>query len=159
MSEGQHVILVAGQSIRGSAGPERAGCIVYIRRGPSLYRRRDLGIFRQRAGDSDSSQESCKQIAEAPETESKENTMSQETDLLDRITVRPDVFGGKPIIRDMRIAVEHVLANLAAGGTVEDILRDYPFLEPEDIQACLLFAHRSLAGEHVHDRVAVREAS
>ena len=42
--------------------------------------------------------------------------MSQETDLLDRIAVRPDVFGGKPIIRDMRIAVEHVLANLAAGG-------------------------------------------
>ena len=99
------------------------------------------------------------QIVEALETESKENTMSQETDLLDRITVRPDVFGGKPIIRDMRIAVEHVLANLAAGGTVEDILRDYPFLEPEDIRACLLFAHRSLAGEHVHDRVAVREAS
>ena len=99
------------------------------------------------------------QIAEALETESKEITMSQETDLLDRITVRPDVFGGKPIIRDMRIAVEHVLANLAAGGTVEDILREYPFLEPEDIQACLLFAHRSLAGEHVHDRVAVREAS
>ena len=47
--------------------------------------------------------------------------------MLDRITVRPDVFGGKPIIRDMRIAVEHVLANLAAGGTVEDILREYPF--------------------------------
>ena len=53
--------------------------------------------------------------------------MSRETDLLDRITVRPGVFGGKPIIRDMRIAVEHVLANLAAGGTVEDILGDYPF--------------------------------
>ena len=71
--------------------------------------------------------------------------MSRETDLLDRITVRPDIFGGKPIIRDMRIAVEHVLANLAAGGTVEDILGDYPFLEPEDIQACLLFACRSSA--------------
>ena len=85
--------------------------------------------------------------------------MSREADLLDRITVRPDVFGGKPIIRDMRIAVERVLANLAAGGTVEDILADYPFLEPEDIQAYLLFAHRALAGEHVHDRVAVREAS
>ena len=52
--------------------------------------------------------------------------MSQETDLLDRITVRPDVFGGKPIIRDMRIAVEHILANLAAGGTVEDILSPLP---------------------------------
>ena len=38
--------------------------------------------------------------------------MSQETDLLDRVTVRPDVFGGKPIIRDMRVAVEHVLATI-----------------------------------------------
>jgi uncharacterized protein (DUF433 family) len=85
--------------------------------------------------------------------------MTQETELLDRITVRPDIFGGKPIIRDMRIAVEHVLANLAAGETAEDILRDYPFLEPEDIRACLLFAHRALAGEHVHDRIAVRAAS
>ena len=84
--------------------------------------------------------------------------MSREPDLLDRITVRPDVFGGKSIIRDMRIAVEHVLANLAAGGTVEDILGDYPLLEPEDVQARFLFAHRSLAGERVHDRFAVREA-
>ena len=85
--------------------------------------------------------------------------MNQETELLKRITVRPDIFGGKPIIRDMRIAVEHVLANLAAGETVEDLLERYPFLEPEDIRACLLFAHRSLAGEHVHDRIAIREAS
>ena len=85
--------------------------------------------------------------------------MNQETELLKRITVRPDIFGGKPIIRDMRIAVEHVLANLAAGETVEDLLENYPFLEPEDVRACLLFAHRSLAGEHVHDRIAVRETS
>ena len=85
--------------------------------------------------------------------------MNQETELLKRITVRPDIFGGKPIIRDMRVAVEHVLANLAAGETVEDLLENYPFLEPEDIRACLLFAHRSLAGEHVHDRIAVRDAS
>ena len=84
--------------------------------------------------------------------------MIREDELLDRITVRPDVFGGKPIIRDMRISVEHVLANLAAGESTESLLREYPFLEPEDVQACLLFAHRSLAGEHVHDRVAVREA-
>ena len=85
--------------------------------------------------------------------------MAQENELLERITMRPDVFGGKPIIRDMRIAVEHVLANLAAGETVEDLLKDYPLLELEDIQACLLFAHRSLAGEHVHDRIAVGKAS
>ena len=79
-----------------------------------------------------------------------------ENELLKRITVRGDVFGGKPIIRDMRIAVEHILGMLAAGDTAEDILQEYPILESEDIQACLLFAHRSLAGEHVHERVPVR---
>ena len=78
--------------------------------------------------------------------------MSGEAELLDRITVRADVFGGKPIIRNMRIAVEHVLGMLAAGDTAETILREYPELEPEDIQACLRFAHRSMAGEHVYDR-------
>ena len=82
--------------------------------------------------------------------------MTTEPELLRRITVRSDVFGGKPIIRDMRIAVEHILGMLAAGDTAETILQEYPVLQPEDIQACLLFAHRSLAGEHVHDRVPVR---
>ncbi len=82
--------------------------------------------------------------------------MATETELLERITVRSDVFGGKPIIRDMRFAVEHVLGMLAAGETKESILREYSVLEDEDIQACLLFAHRSLAGEHVHERVPVR---
>ena len=75
--------------------------------------------------------------------------MTTDSELLGRITVRTDVFGGKPIIRDMRMAVEHVLAKLAAGDTAETILREYPFLEPEDIQACLLYAHRSRYGEHV----------
>ena len=77
-------------------------------------------------------------------------------DLLDRITVRSDVLGGKPIIRDMRIAVEHVLGMLAAGDSPETILAEFPILEDEDIQACLLFAHRSMAGERVHERVLVR---
>ena len=81
--------------------------------------------------------------------------MTTDSELLGRITVRTDVFGGKPIIRDMRIAVEHILGMLAAGDTAETILREYPFLEPEDIQACLLFAHRALSGEHVHERVSV----
>ncbi len=71
--------------------------------------------------------------------------MNRDAELLDRITVRPDIFGGKPIVRGMRIAVEHVLGNLAAGETVDDLLKHYPFLEPEDVQACLLFAHRLLA--------------
>lgn len=85
--------------------------------------------------------------------------MTQEAKLLDRISIRTDVFGGKPIIRGMRIAVEHVLGMLAAGDTVETILREYPDLDSEDIQACLLFAHRSMAGEHVHERIDVRQAS
>ena len=72
-------------------------------------------------------------------------------ELLSRITARPDVFGGKPIIRDMRIAVEHVLGMLAAGDTAKTIIEEYPDLTPEDVQACLLFGHRSLAGEHVHE--------
>ena len=81
--------------------------------------------------------------------------MKAESELLAHITVRPDVFGGKPIVRDMRIAVEHVLAMLAAGDTVETVLEEYSFLEPDDIQACLLFAHRSMEGELVHDRVSL----
>ena len=79
-----------------------------------------------------------------------------ETELLNRIQVNPTIFGGKPIIRGLRIAVEHILGMLAAGDTPETILREYPFLEPEDIQACLLFAHRALAGEHVYERVSVQ---
>ena len=83
--------------------------------------------------------------------------MTNEDTLLERITVRADVFGGKPIIRDMRIAVEHILGMLAAGDTPETVLQEYPFLEPEDIQACLVFDHRSLSGEQVHGRAAVRQ--
>ena len=82
-----------------------------------------------------------------------------ETELLNRIQVNPTIFGGKPIIRGLRIAVEHILGMLAAGDTPERILQEYPFLEPEDIQACLLFAHRALAGEHVYERVSVQRTS
>ena len=67
-----------------------------------------------------------------------------EKELLSRIQSNPTIFGGKPIIRGLRIAVEHILGMLAAGDTLETILQEYPFLEPEDIQACLLFAYRSL---------------
>jgi len=63
-----------------------------------------------------------------------------ETDLLTRITVNPKIFGGKPIIRGRRLAVEHVLGLLAAGETPEAILDAYPYLAREDIQACLLFS-------------------
>ncbi len=77
-----------------------------------------------------------------------------EDELLQRISVDAAIFQGKPIIRGMRIAVEHVLGMLAAGETPENLLREYPFLEPADIQACLVYAHRSLAGEQVQERIA-----
>lgn len=76
-----------------------------------------------------------------------------EDEALNRITVDHRIFGGKPIIRGMRMAVEHVLGMLAGGETTEKILAEYPFLEPADIQACLAYAHRSLAGEQVHERI------
>ncbi|HJY84940.1 MAG TPA: DUF433 domain-containing protein [Candidatus Binatia bacterium] len=82
-----------------------------------------------------------------------------ETDLLKRIEVNPQIFGGKPIVRGLRIAVEHILGMLAAGDTPEKTLNEYPFLEPEDIQACLLFAYRSMAGEQIHERVSVTKSS
>ncbi|MEX2317028.1 MAG: DUF433 domain-containing protein [Pirellulales bacterium] len=77
-----------------------------------------------------------------------------EDEALGRITVDPAIFGGKPIVRGMRIAVDHILAMLAAGDSPEKLLAEYPFLEPADIQACIAYAHRSLAGEQVHERIA-----
>ena len=68
--------------------------------------------------------------------------MVDEQKLLARITIDPEIFGGKPIIRGRRLAVEHVLSMLAAGDTAEIILEGYPWLEPEDIQACLVYAKR-----------------
>ncbi len=82
--------------------------------------------------------------------------MAANPELLDRITVRADIFQGKPIIRDMRIAVEHVLGMPASGETAETILREYPVLELEDIQACLLFAYRAVAGEQVQECMVVQ---
>jgi len=68
---------------------------------------------------------------------------------LDRIVVNPAIFGGKPIVRGRRLAVEHVLGMLAHGDTPETILDGYPWLEREDIQACLEYARRLVAHERV----------
>ncbi len=61
-------------------------------------------------------------------------------DYRDRITIEPGKRGGKPCIRGMRITVYDVLGYLAAGMSVEQILEDFPYLEREDIQACLAYA-------------------
>jgi uncharacterized protein (DUF433 family) len=69
--------------------------------------------------------------------------------LLTRITVNPRIFGGKPIVRGRRLAVEHILGMLAAGDSPEIILQGYPWLEREDIQACLAYARRLVGHERV----------
>ena len=71
--------------------------------------------------------------------------MTTNSELLKRISARPDVFGGKPIIRDMRISVELILSLMAQGVTMEAILEDYPELEPDDIRACTAYAHAVIA--------------
>ncbi len=73
-------------------------------------------------------------------------------ELLQRITVNPAIFGGKPIVRGRRLAVEHVLGMLAAGDTVEALLEGYPWLEPDDIRACLVYARRLVGHERVTPR-------
>ncbi|MEW6772101.1 MAG: DUF433 domain-containing protein [Bacillota bacterium] len=79
-------------------------------------------------------------------------------DLLRRITVNPAIFGGKPIIRGMRIKVENILGLLEQGVTPQEILADYPDLEPEDIKACLAYARALVANESI-DTVNVEIAT
>ena len=73
--------------------------------------------------------------------------MPKNQELLNRITSRPDVFGGKPIIRDMRISVELILSLLTQGVAPDSILDDYPDLELDDIRACTAYAHAVIAGD------------
>jgi uncharacterized protein (DUF433 family) len=72
-----------------------------------------------------------------------------EAELLALITSDPQLFGGKPVIRGRRLAVEHVLGMLGAGDSPETILAGYPWLTSEDIRACLVFARCAVAGERV----------
>jgi uncharacterized protein (DUF433 family) len=73
----------------------------------------------------------------------------EEQRLLTRISINPGIFGGKPIIRGRRMAVEHILGMLASGSTAGEIVEYYPFLEKEDIQACLVYARRLVGRERV----------
>lgn len=72
-----------------------------------------------------------------------------DADLIRRLTSDPAIFGGKPIVRGRRLAVEHVLAMLAAGDSTADVLAAYPFLEPDDIRACMLYAYKLVAHERI----------
>lgn len=61
---------------------------------------------------------------------------------LERITVNPEVFGGRPCIRGLRIRVKDILDMLAAGANQAEILEDFPYLEAEDISAAIEYAAR-----------------
>jgi uncharacterized protein (DUF433 family) len=66
----------------------------------------------------------------------------------ERITVSPDTCNGRPVVRGTRIAAQTVLEYLAAGDSIEDLLREYPSLGREDVQACLDFASRLMANHY-----------
>ncbi len=68
----------------------------------------------------------------------------------DRIAIKADVLGGKPIIAGTRISVEFVVGLLAQGWSVDDVLKEYDHITHEDIQACLVYAHQLLTDEKLY---------
>jgi uncharacterized protein (DUF433 family) len=85
-------------------------------------------------------------------------TKMDENKLLERITYDPKIFNGKPIIRGKRIAVEHILGMIAEGSTIDELLVGYPFLEKNDIQACLSYAHLIVAHERIEPALTIASA-
>ena len=71
-------------------------------------------------------------------------------DKQDRITIDPNILVGKPVVKGTRLAVEFIIDLLAQGWTEKDILRNYPSLNQEDIQACLRYASSVLKSEKVY---------
>ncbi|OGU34365.1 MAG: hypothetical protein A2068_14210 [Ignavibacteria bacterium GWB2_35_6b] len=69
--------------------------------------------------------------------------------ILDRITIDEKMLNGKPAIRGKRISVQTILEFLSAGETVEEILKQYPSLEKEDINACLTFASKLMDRNYI----------
>lgn len=67
----------------------------------------------------------------------------------DRITTQPDILGGKPCIRGMRLSVQRVLEVLADNPSWDDLRADYPEIEPEDIQQALAFAAATLGDDKI----------
>lgn len=65
-------------------------------------------------------------------------------ELMNRIVLNPDVLTGKPVIAGTRLSVQFIVGLLAKGMTNQDILNEYPYIEQADIQACLLYASKSL---------------
>ena len=74
--------------------------------------------------------------------------------LINRVTINPEICNGKPIIRNMRITVRTILEYLGAGETIENILEAYPILEKEDIYACLQYAALTIEREIITYKLA-----
>jgi uncharacterized protein (DUF433 family) len=68
-----------------------------------------------------------------------------------KITIHPDICNGRPIITNTRISVQTIMEFLGAGDSIEEILEEYPFLQQEDIYACIQFAAK-LMGNHYEVR-------
>ena len=75
-------------------------------------------------------------------------------ELLKRITFNDEVLRGKPTIRGLRISVEMILELLAKGSTYQELLEDFPDLEPDDIKAAIFYAHQMLTREELFERTA-----
>jgi len=70
----------------------------------------------------------------------------EDVKVLQRITIDPDVMGGKPCIRGMRVTVGMIVEAMAAGRTVEQLLSDFPYLEGADVREALAFAAQLARG-------------
>lgn len=70
--------------------------------------------------------------------------MYKNENLLDRISINPDVMVGKPVIKGTRLTVQHILGQLAQGLSVRELLEEYSGLTQEDIFACFAFAQEAL---------------
>ena len=75
-------------------------------------------------------------------------------DWQERIVIEPDILAGKPIVKGTRLAVEFITDLLAQGWTEAELLRNYPGLVHEDVQACLGYASATLQAEKVYPMVA-----
>jgi uncharacterized protein (DUF433 family) len=71
--------------------------------------------------------------------------MTTDDELLKRITTDPSIMDGKPVVRGLRITIEQIVRWFAAGTSEQELLAEFPFLEPDDIRAALLYASRVTA--------------
>ena len=74
----------------------------------------------------------------------------REEKLLKRVVTDPKIMIGKPVIKGTRLTVELIVEKMAYGATMDDLIKDYPFLTEEDIRSALLYAAKRLANEEVY---------